>query len=131
KMARVLVADDEPKLGKLVAEMLSLDGNQVVRVQGGRPALVELAARAFDVVVTDLRMPDVDGLAVLRDARQRPSAPEVIVMTAFGTAESAVEAMKAGAADYLLKPFAMDELRLRVRRLAEKRAAEARSDRLV
>src|SRR5437868_2075771 len=116
-MARVLVADDEPKLGKLVAEMLSLDGHAVSRVQGGKAALVELSARPFEVVVTDLRMPEVDGLAVLREARARGC--EVILMTAFGTAESAVEAMKAGAADYLLKPFAMDELRLRMRRLAE------------
>ncbi|HEX9577503.1 MAG TPA: sigma-54 dependent transcriptional regulator, partial [Myxococcales bacterium] len=128
-MARVLVADDEPKLGKLVAEMLSLEGHAVVRVGGGRTALVELAARPFDVVVTDLRMPEVDGLSVLREARARGC--EVIVMTAFGTAESAVAAMKAGAADYLLKPFAADELRLRVRRLAEQQAAQAKSERLV
>jgi DNA-binding NtrC family response regulator len=128
-MARVLVADDEPKLGKLVAEMLSLEGHAVVRVGGGRTALVELAARPFDVVVTDLRMPEVDGLSVLREARARGC--EVIVMTAFGTAESAVAAMKAGAADYLLKPFAADELRLRVRRLAEQKAALAKSERLV
>jgi DNA-binding NtrC family response regulator len=128
-MARVLVADDEPKLGKLVAEMLSLEGHAVVRVGGGRTALVELSARPFDVVVTDLRMPEVDGLSVLREARARGC--EVIVMTAFGTAESAVAAMKAGAADYLLKPFAADELRLRVRRLAEQQAALAKSERLV
>src|SRR5712692_6527167 len=70
-MARILVADDEPKLGKLVAEMLQLEGHEVVRVQGGRGALVELSARPFELVVTDLRMPEVDGLAVLRDARGR------------------------------------------------------------
>src|SRR5712692_1322788 len=127
-MARILVADDEPKLGKLVAEMLQLEGHEIVRVQGGRGALVELAARPFDLVVTDLRMPEVDGLAVLREARAKGA--DVILMTAFGTADSAVEAMKAGAADYLLKPFAMDELRLRVRRLAEKSFAEERSRRL-
>ncbi len=128
-MSRILVVDDEPKLGKLVAEMLQVEGHETVRVQGGRGALVELSARPFDLVVTDLRMPEVDGLTVLREARARGA--DVILMTAYGTAESAVEAMKAGASDYLLKPFAMDELRLRVKRLGEKRATEAKSQRLV
>ena len=130
-MARVLVVDDEPRLGKLSAEMLELDGHEVVRAGGGREALVRLAAERFDVVVTDLRMPEVDGIAVLKAARALPAPPEVILMTAFGTAESAVEAMRAGAADYVTKPFSMDELRMRVRRLAGQRAAESRSERLL
>jgi len=70
-MSRILVADDEPKLGKLVAEMLQLEGHEVVRVQGGRGALVELSARPFELVVTDLRMPEVDGLAAPPRARSR------------------------------------------------------------
>jgi len=130
-MARVLVVDDEPKLGRYVAEMLALDGHQVVRASGGKEALARLAREAFDVVVTDLRMPEVDGLAVLRAARGRPAPPEVVLMTAHATAESAVEAMKAGAADYVTKPFSMDELRLRVQRLAAQRATESRSARLL
>ena len=130
-MPKVLVADDEAKLGKLVAEALELDGHRVCRVQGGRAALVELAARRYDVVVTDLRMPEVDGLQVLREARKHDPPPEVILMTAYGTAGNAVEAMKAGAADYLTKPFAMDELRMRVERLASRRSAEERSARLL
>jgi DNA-binding NtrC family response regulator len=130
-MARVLVVDDEPKLGRLTAEMLALDRHSVVRAGGGREALAELAGQAFDVVVTDLRMPEVDGLAVLGAARALPVPPEVVVVTAYGTAESAVAAMKAGAADYLTKPFSMDELRMRVGRLAAQRAAEARSERLI
>jgi two-component system response regulator HydG len=129
-MARVLVADDEPKLGRFVSEMLELDGHDVARVGGGREAIRLLGERVFDVVVTDLRMPDADGLNVLRAARARPSPPEVVLMTAYGTAESAVEAMKAGAADYVLKPFPMDELRLRIKRLAAARAAETRSEQL-
>jgi DNA-binding NtrC family response regulator len=130
-MARVLVVDDEPKLGKLTAEMLALDGHAVVRAGGGKEGLALLAAQGFDVVVTDLRMPEVDGLSVLKAARALPAPPEVVVVTAYGTAESAVEAMKAGAADYLTKPFSMDELRMRVGRLAAQRAAEARSARLL
>jgi two-component system response regulator HydG len=130
-MAHILVVDDEPKLGRFVAEMLELDGHEVERASGGRDALVRLAASRFDVVVTDLRMPDVDGVGVLRAARALPEPPEVVVMTAYASAESAVEAMKAGAADYVTKPFSMDELRLRVRRLATQRTAEAREARLV
>jgi DNA-binding NtrC family response regulator len=130
-MAKVLVAEDEPKLSKVLAEMLELDGHEVTRVRGGREALVELASRVFDIVLTDLRMPEVDGLAVLKDARSKKLPPEVIMMTAHGTTEDAVEAMKAGAADYLTKPFAMDELRLRVRRLAEKLQTDANNSRLV
>jgi two-component system response regulator HydG len=130
-MSRVLVVDDEPKLGKLAAEMLEIDAHEVACVGSGRQALVELAARPWDVVLTDLRMPEVDGLAVLAAARALPRPPEVILMTAYATAESAVAAMKAGAADYLIKPFAMDELRLRVKRLADQRSTEARSARLL
>jgi DNA-binding NtrC family response regulator len=130
-MARVLVADDEPKLGSLVTQMLELDGHTVVRAADGAQAVARLAAGRFDIVVTDLRMPGVDGIAVLRAARALPAPPEVVLMTAHASAESAVEAMKAGAADYLTKPFSMDELRLRVRRLAERRDAEARSQRLL
>ncbi|HVR63328.1 MAG TPA: sigma-54 dependent transcriptional regulator [Polyangia bacterium] len=130
-MAQVLVVDDEVKLGRLVAEMLELDGHTVTRVESGRAGMAALGARAFDLVLTDLKMPDADGMAVLGEARARPAPPDVIMMTAFGTADDAVAAMKAGAADYLVKPFAMDELRLRVRRLAEAREARARGERLV
>ncbi len=130
-MARVLVVDDEPKLGRVVAQMLELDGHAVVRADGGREAVARLDEESFDVVVTDLRMPEVDGLAVLRAARARTAVPEVVLMTAYGTAESAVEAMKSGAADYVTKPFSMDELRLRVTRLASQRTAEYQRSRLV
>jgi two-component system, NtrC family, response regulator HydG len=130
-MARVLVADDEPRLGRLVAEMLELDGHVVTRVETGRDAVVELGLHRFDVVLTDLKMPDVDGMAVLAAARGSDPPPDVILMTAFGTTDAAVAAMREGAADYLTKPFAMDELRMRVRRLSEARTTQARNARLV
>src|SRR5918996_558521 len=119
-MAQVLVVDDEAKLGRIVCEALEIDGHEVIRAGGGR-----------EVLVTDLRMPEVDGLAILRAARAQESAPEVVVMTAFGSTDSAVEAMKAGAADYLTKPFSLDELRMRVRRLCEQRTTESKNARLV
>jgi DNA-binding NtrC family response regulator len=130
-MAHVLVVDDEPKLGRVVAQMLELDGHRVVLAGGGREALARLDEHQFDVVITDLRMPEVDGLSVLRAARARTPPLEVVLMTAHGTAESAVAAMKAGAADYVTKPFSMDELRMRVGRLAAQRGAEVERARLV
>ncbi len=130
-MARILVADDEIKLGALTAEMLSLDGHSVEVATGGHQALGLLGLQAFDIIVTDLRMPEIDGMKLLQEARSKRPAPDVIMMTAYGSAESAVAAMKAGAADYIIKPFSTDELRLRVRRLADQRAAESKSARLV
>jgi DNA-binding NtrC family response regulator len=130
-MAQVLVVDDEVKLGRLITEMLELDGHAVVRVEGGRAALIELGKRPFDLVLSDIKMPDGDGMTVLREARAKETAPDVIMMTAFGSTDDAVSAMKAGAADYLIKPFAMDELRMRVRRLTEARESRTRGERLV
>ena len=130
-MGDILVVDDEPKLGKLVAEMLELDGHHVQRVAGGKQALTAMSNFAMDVVVTDLRMPEVDGLSVLSAAVQQVDPPDVILMTGHGSTENAVEAMKRGAADYLTKPFSMEELRVRVRRLCEQRAMRRRSSALV
>ncbi|MGZ6099221.1 MAG: sigma-54-dependent transcriptional regulator [Myxococcaceae bacterium] len=130
-MGDILVVDDEPKLGKLVAEMLELDGHYVQRVGGGKEALSAMGNFSMDVVVTDLRMPEVDGLAVLGAAVKQADPPDVVLMTGHGSTESAVEAMKRGAADYLSKPFSMDELRVRVKRLCELRAIRRRSSALV
>ena len=126
-MARILVVDDEPKLGRVIVEMLEGAGHDVTRAGGGREALPRLAAGDLDIVLTDLRMPDVDGMAVLRETRKVSPHTDVVIMTAHATADNAVEAMKQGALDYLTKPFAMDELRLRIGRIADARAASARA----
>jgi CheY-like chemotaxis protein len=84
-MAKILVADDEPKLGNVVTQMLQLDGHEVLRVGGGQEALKGLASGRFDVVVTDLRMPGTDGLAVLRAARGMASACELDGLRRKGT----------------------------------------------
>jgi two-component system, NtrC family, response regulator HydG len=126
---KILIVDDEAKLAKMLAQMLEADHYQVERASDGRAAIERLESERFDVVVTDLKMPGADGLAVLRAAKRNAPSTEVIVMTAFASVDTAVEAMREGAADYLNKPFAMDEFRIRVRRLVDagKIAGKARA----
>ena len=129
-MTSVLIVDDEVKLGRLTVEMLEGAGYQATHVPSGKAALERVAAGGVDIVLTDLRMPDVDGIAVLRETRKLSPTTEVVMMTAYATAQNAVEAMKAGAVDYLVKPFAMDELRMRIRRIAERRELATRAEAL-
>ena len=121
-MARILVADDEPGLREFVGDVLRLAGHDVVEAEDGRVAARRLDERGFDLVVTDLKMPHMDGLALVRKVKAEQPEIEVIVMTAFGAIETAVEAMKAGAFDYLQKPLdSPDELRLAVDHALERR----------
>ena len=114
-MARILVADDEPGLREFMADALELDGHVVAQAPDGRAAAKLLDERGFDVVITDLKMPGMDGMALLRKVRAEQPEIEVIVMTAHGTVDTAVEAMKLGAFEYLQKPLSgPDELRLLV-----------------
>jgi DNA-binding NtrC family response regulator len=126
-MARILVADDEPKLGRVVAEMLEGAGHEVTRASGGREAIQRIDGGRYDVVLSDLRMPDADGMEVLRAVRRTAPATDVVIMTAHATAQNAVEAMREGAVDYLIKPFAMDELRMRIDRVVERRSLAVRA----
>jgi DNA-binding NtrC family response regulator len=126
-MAQILIADDEPKLGKLLVEALTTAGHQVTHVPGGAAALDQLTVHPPDIVLTDLRMPGIDGMKVLEEAKKRSPSTDVVIMTAHATAANAVEAMKLGAIDYLIKPFAMDELRLRIARIADRRTLATRA----
>ncbi len=109
---RVLVVDDERSMRDLLAIMLRQEGHEVATVDGGAPAIETLKREAFDLVITDLRMREVDGLAVLRAAKEHSPETVVVVITAFASTETAVEAMKLGAYDYITKPFKMDEIKL-------------------
>ena len=121
-MARVLVADDEPGLREFVGDVLRLDHHDVVEAEDGRVAARRLDERGFDLVITDLRMPHVDGLTLVKKIKAEQPEVEVIVMTAHGSVDSAVEAMKHGAFDYLQKPLGgPDELKLVVDRALERR----------
>jgi DNA-binding NtrC family response regulator len=117
----VLLADDEKTIQVTLRDELEAAGHQVVVAKDGLEARQQLEERSFDVVVTDLKMPGMPGMEVLRLVKQKSPDTEVIVMTGFATVESAVEAMKSGAYEYLLKPFPYDTVLLLLRRIADKR----------
>jgi DNA-binding NtrC family response regulator len=121
-MARtLLIAEDENVLRESLAELFRGEGFEVVDVANGRAAQEVLLARSVDVVLTDMRMPEVDGTALLAHIQKICPETPVIVLTAFGTVESAVAAMRAGAVDYLLKPMDFNEVLEKVRRALELR----------
>jgi len=128
-MARILVADDEPGLREFITDALELDEHVIVPAPDGKAASKLLDERGFDLVITDLKMPGLDGMAILRKVRSEQPETEVIVMTAHGTVDNAVEAMKLGAFEYLQKPLSgPDELRLLVARAVERRGLRDRLD---
>jgi DNA-binding NtrC family response regulator len=117
--ARVVVVDDEPKMAEAIASALERSGHECVVFTNGEEALSEVLARAPDVVVTDWRMEGLDGLELLRKIHAARPATPVILVTAYGDVPSAVAAMRAGAFDYVTKPFDNDELRSLVERALE------------
>ncbi|HYM13791.1 MAG TPA: response regulator, partial [Bryobacterales bacterium] len=117
---RILVVDDEDKLRRVLELQLSTAGFEVEKAASAEAAL-KLVERA-DLILTDLKLPGMDGLELLAAIRRQNMQAPVIVMTAFGTIEVAVEAMKAGAADFLLKPFSLDHLMAVVEKALEVRA---------
>jgi len=129
-MPRILVVDDEEKMGVLVSGALEDAGYNVTVCTTGADAIARISEKVFDVVVTDLKMDPPDGLAVLKEARKANSETEVIMMTAFASAQTAVDAMKAGAFDYLIKPFSLDELTILVERILESKRKAARTEQL-
>jgi DNA-binding NtrC family response regulator len=125
---RILVADDEPNLRRVLAAILTRDGYTVVQAGDGEEALA-LAERGVDVVVTDLRMPKLDGMAVLRRmVALHPDVP-VIMITAHGSVDSAVLAVKLGAFDYLEKPFEQEVIRQVVSKAVRQSEAQRRAPR--
>ncbi len=110
KRGTVLVVDDDAALGKVLAALLGQEGFACEHVPSGSEALSRLEARPFDAVLTDLLMPDMDGLALLKTIGQRWASVPVILMTAHGSVPAAVDAMKAGAVDFMLKPCDKEEL---------------------
>ncbi|HXH07922.1 MAG TPA: sigma-54 dependent transcriptional regulator [Vicinamibacterales bacterium] len=120
-MGRILIADDHDSLRRGLVRALTEAGHEVDEAPNGNVALERLHAAYYDVVVTDLKMGGSDGLDVLRTARSLHPTTAVILMTAFGTVQTAVEAMKIGAFDYVQKPFEIEEMEVKIEKAIELR----------
>ena len=116
---RLLIVDDEPSMRDMLRIVLRRDGYDVLVAENGREALAILGRERIDLLLSDIRMADVNGVDVLRAAKEVNRDIVAFMMTAFASTETAVEAMRLGAVDYFTKPFSMDELRLKVRQHAE------------
>lgn len=120
-MEKILVVDDEQSLREVLSIMLKRAGYAVTSAMDGEEAIELLNKEIFDLVITDLRMPKIDGMEVLKAVKSASPETVVLIITAFASADSAVEAMKQGAYDYLTKPFQVDEVQLIIRNALEKR----------
>ena len=120
-MARVLLIDDDPGVRESTGRMLRAAGYTVQEVASGEDGFELAKGGGFDVILSDMRMPGLSGIDVLRKLRDVRVDASFIVMTGFGTVETAVEAMKLGAVDFVQKPFFRDELLMRVRSAADRR----------
>ncbi len=128
--ARLLIAEDEANLRLVLQKELQRLGYRVQAASDGEAALRKLEESNVDVLLCDINMPHMDGMELLRRVHERPNPPEVIMLTGQGTIETAVEAMKLGAYDYLTKPYSINELDVRVRQACEKRNLRVDNQRL-
>ena len=129
-MSRILIIDDNETLGSGVVLMVERMGHEGAAVTSGPEGLARLAEQSFDLVITDYRMDDMDGQQVLEAVKARAPETDVMMMTAYGSIELAVEAMKRGAIDFITKPFPHDGLRLKIEKVLEYRAARRDRERL-
>jgi DNA-binding NtrC family response regulator len=129
-MAKILIIDDEPKLGVLLAGTLEDAGHNCEADTNPVSAIEKIKNRRFDVILSDIKMEPVDGMAILQAAREHQAETPVVMMTAYGSTAGAVAAMKAGAADYLTKPLDLDEVTLLVGRLLERKRTQQRAEQL-
>lgn len=120
-MSQILVVDDERSMRELLEILLAKNGHEVHCAADGAQALEYLADNEYDVVVTDLRMPGIGGMEVLEASRKLWPDTQVIIMTAYSTTQTAIDAMKKGAYDYITKPFKVDEVAVVVEKAIEKR----------
>ncbi|HTP26536.1 MAG TPA: sigma-54 dependent transcriptional regulator, partial [Anaeromyxobacteraceae bacterium] len=124
-MASILIVDDEKSMREVLEILLSKEGHEVAVEADVAGALARFAAGAFDLVVSDLRLGRGSGLDILREVKASSPSTEVVMVTAFATTENAIQAMKLGAHDYVLKPFKVEELKLVIAKALEHRALVA------
>jgi DNA-binding NtrC family response regulator len=119
---QILIVDDEPLMRDFLCETLSRKDYDVDTASDGSEAIRKIKERIYDLVLTDLKMPNVSGMEVLEAAKKRYAATDVVVITAYGTIETAVDAMKKGASDYVTKPFSADAIEIVVDKIFEKQS---------
>lgn len=124
---RLLIVDDEEIMREFLNEVLKEEGYAIDLAVSGKDALRQMNDSEYDIVLTDVVMPELDGLGVVAATKDLPYDPSVIVMTGYASMETAVESMKLGAADYITKPFNIDQIRIIVRNAVEERALKARA----
>ncbi|MBF0344404.1 MAG: sigma-54-dependent Fis family transcriptional regulator [Nitrospirae bacterium] len=118
---KILVVEDEKSMNDILMMLLEGEGYEVVSAYDGSQGIDAIKKDIFDIVITDIKMPKQDGFAVLRSVKETSPETIVLMVTAFGTTEDAIDAMKLGAYDYINKPFKIDEIRLIVKNALEKR----------
>ncbi|MGD9578640.1 MAG: response regulator, partial [Syntrophorhabdus sp.] len=122
KPAQILIVEDDRKMRLALREIMTNEGYVVDTVETGEAALGRADGNGYDLVITDLKLPGIDGMDVLRAIRKSRPETSVVIITAYATVDTAVEAMREGAEDYISKPFNLDEIRLIVRKVLEKKA---------
>ena len=126
-MQEILIVEDDPKLREGLKILLEKKGYSPKIAEDGVKAINMIKKQKFDLVITDLVLPGADGMEVLRNVKKYSPLTKVIIITAFGTVDSAVSAMKMGASDYILKPFQVEEIRNKILRLLEEARIEEES----
>ncbi|HMK34575.1 MAG TPA: diguanylate cyclase [Desulfomonilaceae bacterium] len=123
----ILVVDDDPMVREVVVESIREAGYDVDVCGDGQEALARNAAKGYDLIVTDMRLPGLDGLSLIKKLKSSKSTTDVLVITGYGSIENAVECMKAGALEYLIKPFTVDQMQMAVRKAIEHRELRRRA----
>ncbi|MDQ3068353.1 MAG: sigma-54 dependent transcriptional regulator [Acidobacteriota bacterium] len=126
--SRILVVDDEPSMRELLEIVLRREGHEVFKASNGRQAIDILEREPIDLLISDIKMPDMSGVDVLKAARELDAEIVAIMITAYASVENAVEAMHLGASDYVSKPFNVDELKLRIRKALERKQLQQEND---
>jgi diguanylate cyclase (GGDEF)-like protein len=124
---RILVVEDDPMVREVVVESIETAGYKVDVCADGGEALHRNGQQAYDVIVTDMRLPGMDGLSLIRELKAGASGTDVMVITGYGTIENAVECMKAGALEYLIKPFTVEQIQMAVNKVVEHRELKRRA----
>jgi DNA-binding NtrC family response regulator len=125
--ASILVVDDEKDICMALNILLTKEGYAVKEAYNGEQALERIKQETFDIVMTDIKMEKMDGFEVLKESQKISPETSVIMMTAFASVGSAVEAMRAGATDYITKPFINDEIRLTIKRILQSRELQMKN----